>query len=472
MTTAPTIPTPDPASFRDPRAQIHLDGDRVLRALDDAGAQAFRHLGATTFYERAQRDGDLIATRIATTASASMLRDAGWAEVLEHERVPVVSYPYEWSFAMMKDAALLHLAVVQEAVREGLACRDGSAFNVQFLRSMPVFIDVGSFESLDGPAWPGYRQFCSHFLYPLLIEAHLGVDPAPLLRGSLEGIAPESASKLLRGRAAIAPGVVAHVKAQSLAARHLATRRDPAAGLVEDPDTQRRITLGLVARLIKLVRSLETKAKRSTWSDYGGRAHYSDRSLHAKDRFVAEVLAASSPQRVFDLGCNDGRYSMMAADAGATVVAADADREVIDRLYRSLRTTRPTVQPLVFDLADPSPALGWALREREPLTSRFHPDVTLALAVIHHVVIGRSVPAPRFLDVVGDLSSTLVLEVPHRGDPKVEQLLAAKPLDTHDRYHQDAIDHEIRLRFEVVSKLVLEDGPRTTYHLRRLQPRA
>lgn len=462
-----SVPSPIAGSFRDPHARVlDLDG-RVLRALDDVGARDFAALEATELFRSAQREGALIATRRVPADERAALVGSPWVELLEHDRVPVISYPYEWTFSMLRDGALLHLDLVARALADGLTCKDGTAFNIQFVDGRPVFIDVGSFTSLGADVWPGYRQFCSQLLYPLLIEAHLGVSPAPLLRGSLEGITPLVASRLLRGTAALRPGVLTHVKAQALVARRYAERTDPAASVVREGGVAPELTAALVAKLTKVISALRAPSGPSEWSEYGGRGHYDGAALEAKDRFLAAVLDQVRPETVVDLGCNDGRYSEVALDHGATVVALDADRRVVDQLYRRTAGSGRPLLPLVTDLADPSPGLGWALRERAPLADRVRPDLVLALALIHHLVIGRAIPVPAVVDHLAALAPEVVLEVPHRRDPMVQRLLAPKPPGTHDDYHEDRIARAVGARFVVLAEEVLPGAERTLLHLRR-----
>lgn len=461
---APTV-GPIGGSFRDPRARVYdLDG-AIVRGLNEAGEADFGALEATAFYRSAQADATLISTRRADPEEAAALVGQGWASALVHERVPVVSYPYEWTFSMLQDAALLHLDLVRRCIADGLACKDGTPYNVQFVGSRPTFIDVGSFEPLRSEPWPGYRQFCSLFLYPLLVEAHVDVSFAPFLRGSLEGITPDEAAKLLRGRARLHRGVLSHVTLQAAAARRYEARVDPAADLVRTSGTNVAIVEALTQRMAKLVRNLPTPTSPTEWSDYSDRRHYSGAALTEKDRFVVQALREARPAVVADLGCNDGRYAELAAEHAELVVALDADRRVVDALYRHLRGTSLPILPLVGDLADPSPGLGWNLAERTPLAQRLTPDLVLSLALIHHLVIGRNVPVADYLDALAAMAPRVVLEVPHRDDPMVARLLAPKPADTHGDYHLDQIELRIEERFEVRRRQQLPGGSRTIYDL-------
>lgn len=452
-------------SFRDPRARVYdLDGT-IVRALGPAGAADHAAVAATAFFRGAIADGSVVGTEPIDLADVPTIAEQGWTGALVHDRVPVVSYPYEWSFSMLRDAALLQLDLVRRCVIDGVACKDGTPYNVQFVGARPTFIDVGSFEPLDGEPWPGYRQFCSLFLYPLLVEAHLDVSFAPFLRGSLEGITPDQAAKLLRGRARLHRGIFSHVTLQAAAARRYEERTDPASELVRDPSTKVDIVASLAERTARLLRSLPVPSSPTEWSDYGDRGHYSTASLAEKDRFVADVLRDAAPSVVADLGCNDGRYAELAAEHADVVVALDADRRVIDALYRRLRGRPTPILPLVGDLADPSPSLGWNLAERPALGDRLAPDLVLSLALIHHLVIGRNVPAAEYLDALAAMAPRVVLEVPHRDDPMVARLLAPKPADTHADYDVDHLQGLIEQRFEIRRVLPLAGGTRTIYDL-------
>ena len=268
---------------------------------------------------------------------------------------------------------------------------------MQFVGTKPVFIDVGSFERLrGGEPWPGYRQFCELFLNPLLVQALRDVPFQPLLRGSIHGISPTIAAELLRGEGRFTKGVFTHVKLHARAERKYADAD-------RDHDVKAELQRagfgpGLIdaqlKNLEKAVTGLKWGKQDSTWSDYGDRAHYADQDLQAKERFVAAAVEARSPRRVLDLGANDGHFSRVALQAGAaSVVAVDSDDLVVDRLYRDLRREgERRVLPLVLDLSDPSPGLGWRSRERLPFVERVRPDLVLCLAVVHHLALTNNVP--------------------------------------------------------------------------------
>lgn len=468
MTDAPTHPLrPVAGSFRDPRSRVLERDGAVLRALTPRGLADYEEVSGAPFFRAGLAAGDIVGTGRAEGDDDTQLRALGWAGGLRHERVPFVSYPYEWSWSMLRDAALLHLRLVRGGLDDGVACKDGSAYNVQFVGSRPVFIDVGSFAPGVEEGWPGYRQFCQLFLFPLMVEAYLGASFAPWLRGSIDGIALDDAARLLTGRTRLRRGVLTHVVAQAAVANRYADRsgsgRDPLAGT-----SAAEVAGGLVTRLERTVDRLPTPERETGWTGYGGRTHYERAALEAKEQMVRQVTASTRRRRIVDIGCNDGRFARIAAAAGAQVVALDADRAVVDRLYRSLRQERTTILPLVADLADPSPALGWALRERQGLPERLTSDLVLSLAVIHHLIIGRAIPADQMFDTLAAMAPEHVIEVPHRADPMVERLLAAKPADAHLEYRRSTLLRLVEERFEVKRSVELPGGTRTLLHARSL----
>ena len=409
-------PTTDPGSFRDPASRVFVDHSRVWRALSKEALADYEALAATRFFADALTRGDIVHTELVEDAPVP----GEWAGVLRHERIDVLSYPYEWPFEMLRDAARLQLALTRQALAEGVITKDASSYNVQFVGSKPVFIDVGSFERLRrSEPWPGYRQFCELFLNPLLIQQVLDLPFQPLLRGHLDGILPSQAAALLEGRGRLQKGVFTHVKLHARAERKYADadrERDVRAELKRAGFGPRLIDAHL-HNLEKAIEDLDRKTSASTWSGYGDRAHYTDRDLAAKEEFVAAAVQAEAPGIVLDLGANDGRFSRLAAGSGAGyVVAVDSDELVVDRLYRELRREGDQrILPLVIDVADPSPALGWRTCERAAFVERVRPELVLCLAVVHHLALdehravrrdsrvpgrlrgatGRRVPAPR-----------------------------------------------------------------------------
>jgi SAM-dependent methyltransferase len=458
-------PRADPGSFRDPLSRIYVDGEHVWRGLSAEGLADFRAFEASSCFTAAQARGDLVATELVDDPPAL---DGGWAGVLRHGRIDVLSYPYEWSFEMLRDAALLELRLTREALADGVITKDASAYNVQFVGAQPVFIDVGSFERLrGGEPWPGYRQFCETFLNPLLVQALRGIPFQPLLRGSTSGISPAVAAAMLRGARRLSKDVFTHVRLHARAERRYADadrERDVKAELQRAGFGPRLIDAQL-RNLERMVSALSWEPPASTWSAYSDRSHYAGADLAAKERFVADAVGRAPGALVLDLGANDGHFSRLALTAGAgRVVAVDNDHVVVDRLYRELRrAAERRILPLVVDLADPPPALGWRGRERPSFVDRVRPDVVLCLAVVHHLALTDTVPLDEIVAFLADLGAPLVVEFPHHDDAMAARLLARKRPGVFAHYRRANWEAALARHVTVHRTETLPGGTRTLY---------
>jgi hypothetical protein len=438
--------TPEPASFRDPEARVVYSAQgEVLRELSPRASEDWKALSQASFFRRALEDGRIVATE---EISPRLLR---------HERVPFVSYPYEWPFEMLRDAALLQLGLLEEALAEDFVLKDGTPYNVQWRGSQAVYVDVGSFERLrPGEPWAGYRQFCTLFLYPLMFQAYRRLPPQPWLRGSLEGIEPSEARAVLpRFRRGVLTHVVLHDRLES---KH-GERSGEVRKELKASGFRKELIQANVRRLQKLVRRLRPKRGRSTWAGYRETAPYDRKDAERKERFVRDAGHATL---AWDLGCNDGRFSR--ALEAEHVVAVDGDERVVGELYSALRAKDSrSILPLVVDLADPSPGLGWRGVERKRLEERARPDLVLCLALVHHLAIGRNLPLDELVGWLRGVEARLVIEFADRDDVMVRRLLAAKRAETHESYTRERFEHALGERFEVDRREELGSGTRTLY---------
>jgi SAM-dependent methyltransferase len=444
--------------------------DGVFRVLSPGGLEDWQALADSPLWRELQDEGLVVATEPAEPDGVSELLAAEAAGVLRHERVPFVSYPYEWPFAMLKDAALLQLELNQRALRAGLALKDASPYNVQWRGYRPVFIDVGSFERLrpDEP-WIGYRQFCMLFLYPLMLQAYKDLPFHAALRGSLDGIAPRDARALLAGerfRKGVLSNVLVHARLES---RYAGVEGREVKREMRRAGFNTELLAANFGKLEKLVRGLEWKAGETAWTGYGEDNTYDGDAAAAKAEFVREAAARRRSRLTWDVGCNDGRYARVAAEFADLVVAIDADHATVDALYRRLREQRrEDVLPLVMSVTDPSPDLGWRGRERASLERRGTPELALCLAVVHHVCITGNVPVREFLDWLRSLDAALVIEFPDRGDPMVQRLLSGKREGSNPDYEKTVFEQALRERFTIDRSAPVAET-RTLYEAR---PRA
>jgi hypothetical protein len=219
-----------------------------------------------------------------------------------------------------------------------------------------------------------------------------------------------------------------------------------------------------VRGLEKLVGRLAWEPERSGWASYGEDTPYTDADAAAKEDFVAETAGLRRRRLVWDLGANDGRYTRVAAEGADFAVAVDADPGVVELLYRALRDEGAEgILPLVGDVTDPSPGLGWGGRERATLEERGRPELVLCLALLHHVAITGNVPLGSVLAWLAGLGAELVIELPTRDDPMVRRLLDAKGPGANPDYDTDGFERALGELFRVKRREALPTGTRILY---------
>ena len=479
MSAPSSPPRFEPGSFRDPDTRVFHHEGAVYRCLTARALADWTRLSATRFHAESIAQGRLIATRQVDDRSHLPDLEPRWAAVLEHQRLPLVSYPYEWSFGMLKDAALLQLDLTLAAIDEAMTLKDATPFNVQWIGSRPTFIDIGSFTAYEpGDPWAGYRQFCETYLYPLLLQAYRNLPFHPWLRGRLDGMTAGECRSCLSARDFLRPGVLTHVYLQAKVQTRYEGADRNVKGELRAAGFGAALIKNNLTRLRRTVERLHWNPARSTWSNYQREHSYEDDDLARKSTIVRTVLAARRWSLVWDIGCNTGVYSRMAAEHAEFVLALDADHVVIDRLYHALKAERhATILPLVADVADPSPGLGWRGRERRPLDDRGTPELILCLALMHHLVIGRNIPLADFISWLAGFGAEVILEVVDQGDPMVERLLRNRR-DQAIEYSDAAARPLLARHFDVVTRDTMASGTRTLYHCRpktagpALHPRA
>jgi len=455
----------DKGSFRDRSTRVFRHDGRIFRALSTEGLSIWTHVSSMSFMQSAMSTGDVVTTSVSSNPAILKLT-VEWAGVLEHETIPVITWPYEWSFSMLRAAALLTLRLLEQALHEDVILKDATPFNIQFVGARPVFIDTGSFVPLrPGQTWHGYRQFCQMFLYPLMLQSWKNLNFQPWLRGRLEGISPIDFSRLLSPRDLLRKGALSHVWLHGLLQAR-GTLKGGIADSMKDNGFNRDMILSNVAGLKNIITGLTWQPSHSVWSDYDRTSEPVQRDAGAKEQFIRDVCQSSSWKQVWDLGCNQGRYSRIAAQYADTVVAFDSDHLIADHFFRELqREGNRTITPLVSDVADPTPSLGWRLHERTSFEQRSQPDLVFCLALIHHLVIGNNLQLPDVIDWLASLQTTIVLEFVDREDTQVKQLLANRD-DVFSDYTTDVFRASVNASFTIIKEQSLPSGTRTLFLLR------
>ena len=482
MTTAPLAEVRgqgivrDGGSYRDPSGFVYRRDGVLYRQIAPSFAADWDTFEASGLRSILVDEEILIGHE---DASLDLAASSPVYRVIRPEPIAFISYPYEWTFSQLKDAALLTLRAQTLAAGRGMTLKDSTAFNVQFRGGRPILIDSLSFErAIPGAPWVPYRQFCEHFLAPLALMSRVDIRLGLLLRQFIDGIPLDLAACFLPGRTRFGLGLGAHIHLHARAQRRYADRpaaeaeaSAPDPGSETTPAVRGGMSPGRQAALIEslqnTIKGLDWKPSGTEWADYAENTSYDDDATRAKEALVGRSLEALGGRVVWDLGANTGRYSRIAADLGRTVLAFDTDPAAAERHYRSLRAEgRTDTLPLLMDLVDPSPALGWANAERQSLIARSDADVVLALALVHHLAIGRNVTLPMLSTFFADLAAGLVVEFVPKEDAMVRRLLATRR-DVFPDYTLDGFRSAFEERFELLDETPIEGTARTLFTFRR-----
>jgi ribosomal protein L11 methylase PrmA len=459
-----TVMQRDPASFRDPSGHVYHHGDHVYRSIARRAAATFSAIRARPLLAELCQQGRLISfEEVPASAWPREAASLDAAHLIKHPRIPFVSYPYEWPFEALRTAALFHLDLHLDLLTDDLTLSDASAYNVQFVGSRPSFIDLLSIRPyVAGEYWLGHDQFVRQFLNPLLLEAWCNVGFAAFYRGAPEGIASAELARLLPWRAQLRPSLQLQV---FMPARFSNSASSAGKAQVRRPDRplSKAAFVHMLKHLRRVIAGLAPKRGQTTWSKYAGATSYAEPAAQAKRDFVKTFSASVRPRRLADLGCNDGEYSLIALDAGASsVIGLDTDRPSLDRAFSRAREKDLSLLPLHVDLANPSPGQGWAGRERAALGERLQPDALLALALVHHLAIGRNVPLDDIVEFLVVMAPTGVLEFVPKEDPMIERMLRLRE-DIFPDYDAEHFRSAILRRAAIVQEVRLPDSGRLLF---------
>lgn len=448
-----------PGSFRDPSGFVFRQNGTLFRQVNPPYREEYEALRASGLLEELTSAQMLVDAPEVDEAHALI---PGAVAVLQPEIVPFISFPYEWSFGMLRDAALLTLDVQQRALERGFVLKDASAYNVLFREGRPIFIDTLSFERYQpGKPWIAYAQFCRHFLAPLSLMAKVDVRLGSLLGTHLDGVPLDLASRLLPRSTRFNAGLLTHI--------HLHAKALGQSGTGSAGESRPRVSeagmRGLIGSLRKAVAQLAWEPKDTEWSDYYSETNYSAAGAEAKAAKVSEWLRQIGGRTCWDLGANNGRYSRLAADAGYETLAADYDPAAVEQAYRFVRkSNNRRIHPLILDLTNPTPARGWAGTEREGIFERAPADVALALALIHHLAIGNNVPLPDVLATLARMGRTLVVEWVPKDDSQIQRMMVARR-DVFADYSEDAFRSAVPEHLQIADRAPIPDSGRELYLL-------
>ena len=433
-------PIRDSGSFRDPSGHVFVCDERVVRTVNAAALEDFRAVEKNGVVQQLAELGYLIPTRELASQDIDVSTLKGPrgevpSLVLEHPRLPFISYPYEWTFSQLKDAAIAHLNLQIALIDSNVVLTDATPYNMQFSDSGVFHIDVLSLRPYrEGECWIGYNQFCRLFLVPLLMEAWSGVPFQPLLRGAVDGMKLSDAQYLLPARKRFfSINGLLHITMHANAERSGSSSKKASAKTAERPIPKSRYR-AMLTEMHAWVSSFKTGRKtKSFWSEYADINSYSEQMIDAKKAYVAAFVERSGVGSVWDIGGNTGDFSAVALGAGATrAVVLDGDLDSLEKAYARRKEKSLPLLPLVMDCADPSAPMGWRQQERKGLSQRTNADAVLALAVVHHLAIGRNIPLQEVVDWLVSLAPRGIIEFVPKDDAMVQQMLMLRDVEFTD----------------------------------------
>ncbi len=451
-------------SFRDPAGFVYTEDGDLRRQVNHVYREHYDRLMTSGLYDQ------LVAERLLIPHEEidAEGREPSLAyRVIRPEPIGLISYPYEWSFGALRDAALAALAVQRRALERGMTLKDCSAYNLQFHHGRPVFIDTLSFEvHREGAPWAGYRQFCEHFLAPLALMSLVDGRLGQLGRTNIDGVPLDLAARMLPLSSWRRWGLALHLHLHARFGRRTADGPKAAAPASNRAMGQNAL-LGLVDSLEAAVRKLAPRPVGGAWASYDRDPPYTPEAFRRKEGLVAEMLGRVQPSTVWDLGANTGHFSRLAAGMGASVAAFDADPDCIEAMYREARDRGETrLLPLVLDLFNPSPASGWMNRERVSFFDRGQPDLVMALALVHHLAFAGNQPMANIAGFFRRVAPRLLIEFVPETDPQV-RLLAAQRSGVHHPYDRETFERCFSQHFAIDASEPISERGRILYLLSR-----
>lgn len=447
------------ASFRDPSGFMFKREGQLFRQVNLHYQTAYDKLMSGGLYDDLVKAGMLVSHTDSPETPA--IPELAY-KILQPQVVPFISYPYEWSFSQLKDAALLTLAATRAALKKGMILKDASAYNIQFLDGKPILIDTLSFDIYkEGAPWDAYRQFCQHFLAPLALASLVDIRLAQLLRVYIDGIPLDLAAELLPGKTRFGlSGLALHIHIHARAQKQYAGKAAPQTSGLQ---LGKSALLNLLSSLEKTIQPLKWEPKGTEWGDYYNATNYSTDALKAKGEIVGRFIALAAPKSAWDLGANNGLFTREASKRGVETIASDIDPATVEQDYLAIKAGGEThLLPLVIDLTNPSSAMGWAHAERDSFLQRGPVDLVMALALIHHLAISNNVPLDSVAHFFAAAGKWAIVEFVPKSDSQVKRLLATRK-DIFDQYTEEGFEKAFSECFTLEKKEAIPGSDRTLY---------
>jgi len=446
-----------PSSFRDPSGFLFFRDGNLYRQINRTYQSHYDEFIKSGLYDKLSSKQLLISHQDVDLPPENL--DTAF-KIIKPLQIPFVSYPYEWSFSQLKHAALLTLVIQKISLEYGMTLKDASAYNVQFFKGKPIFIDTLSFERYEsGKPWIGYHQFCQHFLAPLALMQYTDIRLGQMLRTNLDGIPLELASKLLPKKTGLNLGIMMHIHMHAKSEKKYADVHVP----LKFREVSKNGLLGMLDNLTSTIEKMQWQPEGTEWAKYYQDTNYSKEAFEHKKEIVTHFLELAHPYAVWDMGANNGLFSRIASNNKIPTIAFDIDPACVELNYREiLKNKEQDLLPLLLDLTNPSPGIGWQNEERDSVMGRGPADTVLALALIHHLAISNNVPLNRIAEFFSKICRSLIIEFVPKCDSQVQKLLMNRE-DIFDNYTQHSFEKDFNAFFDIIQRVDIVGSARILY---------
>jgi hypothetical protein len=451
-----------PSSFRDPSGFLYSENGTLFRSINHIYQHHYDHMIKSGLYNKLVENDLLIPHREVQHPA----ENNDEYKIIQPENVPFISYPYEWCFGQLKDAALTTLKIQKQALDHGMVLKDSSAYNIQFYKGTPLLIDTLSFEIYkENQPWVAYRQFCQHFLAPLSLMVFRDIRLGQFMKIFIDGLPLDLVSRMLPTSTWLKPAFLTHIHL------HAKTQKKYEANTVTigSPKVSKHDLIALVQHMESSIVDMQWLPAGTEWANYYEDTNYSPEAMNHKKQLVEAYIAESKPRSVWDLGANTGIFSRIASAKDIDTVAFDVDPAAVEKNYQKMRKNKETkILPLCLDLTNPSPAIGWANQERFSLVERGPADMVLALALIHHLAISNNLPFNHIAAFLSQICRFLIIEFVPKSDSQIQRLLRNRE-DIFIHYTQDHFEACFGDHFSILKREKIVDTQRLIYLLAPLR---
>ena len=450
------------SSFRDPAGFLFYQNKILYRQVNQSYSEHYDHLMNSGLYDELVHN-NLLITHSEVNSPLNTSKDSVY-KIIQPQHIAFISYPYEWSFTQLKQAALITLEIQKIAMKFEMVLKDASAYNIQFKDGKAIFIDTLSFEKyIEGNPWQAYRQFCQHFLAPLALMSHKDIRLGQLSRVYLDGIPLDLASKILPLKTRLMFGLLTHIHAHAKSQKHYQDKK------IENKQRRlgRRSFEGIISSLHSSVTKLKWHLDKTEWGDYYSDTNYSNLSFNHKKELIQKFIEKINPKNAWDMGANTGVFSRILSQKDIPTIAFDVDPAAVEKNYLDcIKNDEKNILPLLLDLTNPSPYMGWENLERRSFLSRGPADMILSLALIHHLAISNNLPLEKISEFFAKLCNYLVIEFVPKSDSQVQRLLTTRK-DIFDGYTMERFEESFRKNFEILESHTINDSERIIYFMEK-----